>query len=210
MIVLKKYSKFNSAEIKDFYTDLKSISLANDPAATNMWHQDWPNKNHTLPYILDKKKRFNPPQGEFHILYNDNEFIACGGVYKADFNDQIAMAGTRTWVDYRYRNQALIGDYILPEHKQWAMDHGCKAVALCFNDYNKNIINIFKRNRLGERNGRISGRTEKSLFFSNLNQLEFPVSIQYTKQWVIYESLDSNWNYDWQQISYQDASPYPV
>jgi hypothetical protein len=77
------------------------------------------------------------------------------------------------------------------------MNKGCKQVALCFNDYNKNIKNIFYRTRLGEQTGRVFQRSPEHLFFSNINELPFLVNIQYTPQWVLYEKIDATWEFDW-------------
>ena len=55
------------------------------------------------------------------------------------------------------------------------------------------------RSRAGE--GPIR-RTKKHLFYSNINRVEFPVNIQNTKQWVLYEKIDVNWDFDWKTIEY--------
>lgn len=204
MYDIVKFSSLDSSDKEFFFKDIKKLSRK-DLAVENMWHEDWANKKNTLPYILLKKNRFSAPNGEFHIVYFNKKFIACGGIYISEFNKEIALAGVRTWVENNFRNKSIIGDYILPAHKAWAIEKNMKAIALSFNDYNKNIINIFKRNRLGEANGRISNRTEHNLFYYNFNELSFPVTIQYTKQWVIYEKLDSNWDFNWTEIAYQES-----
>jgi hypothetical protein len=80
------------------------------------------------------------------------------------------------------------------------MDKNMKIIALSFNDYNKNIIQIFKRGRLGEKPGRINSRESKNLFYNGLCEVKFPVTIQYTPQWVIYEQLDSSFKFDWNTL----------
>ena len=116
------------------------------------------------------------------------------------FNNQIALAGVRTWVKNEYRHLSLNKEYLLVEHKKWCIGHDIKLIALSFNDYNKNIIEIFKRNRLGEKNERINKREPKNLFYNGIEEFEFPVIIQYTPQWVIYEKLDKNFNFNWESV----------
>ena len=89
---------------------------------------------------------------------------------------------------------------MLVEHKKWCINRNIKLIALTFNDYNKNIIQIFKRNRLGESNARVNKREPNNLFYNGIEEVEFPVIIQHTPQWVIYEKLDKSFNFDWATI----------
>ena len=182
----------------DFFNFLKTESLEVDqPAYVNLWAENWKTNAHTLPYILTKTKRFDGINGEFYILYDNNTIIACGGVYISEFNKDIAIAGVRTWVNKNYRHLTLTKDYLLVEHKKWAVGKNMKMIALSFNKYNKNIIQIFKRNRLGEKPGRINSREPKNMFYNGLNEVTMQVTIQYTPQWVIYETIDDTFEFDW-------------
>ena len=200
-MVIRRYNELTTTQKYNFFVFLEKIKQQSLlPASVNMWDDDWENKTNSLPFILEKTDRFKYPYGEFHILYDNNNIIACGGVYKSDFNDNIVFAGTRTWIDSNYRNQSLIREYILPIHKAWGIKNNCKIVALCFNEYNKNLISVFKRIRLGEKSNRIKNRSSNHLFHSGLYEVGFPVTIQFTKQWVIYEKIDKEWDFDWDQI----------
>ena len=185
----------------EFFVFLKTESLEVDQlASVNLWAEDWKTNTHTLPYLLTNTKRFDGINGEFYVLYDNDTIIACGGVYISDFSKDIAMAGVRTWVNKNYRHLTLNKDYLLVEHKKWAINRNMKIVALSFNDYNKNIIQIFKRSRLGEKSGRINSREPNNLFYNGLQEVKFPVTIQYTPQWVIYEQLDNSFEFDWNTI----------
>ena len=179
-------------------------------ASMNMWSDDWKNKNNTLPYILENTNRFDGTSGEFFILFDGDIIVACGGVYVSEFNNQIALAGVRTWVKNEYRHLSLNKDYLLVEHKKWCIERNIKLIALSFNDYNKNIIQIFKRNRLGEKNVRINKREPKNLFYNGMEEVRFPVTIQYTPQWVIYEKIDKDFEFDWGSIIYTNTPNKPV
>lgn len=185
----------------EFFVFLKTESLEVDQlASVNLWSDDWENNVHTLPYILTNTTRFNGINGEFYIVYDNDKIVACGGVYISEFDPAIAIAGVRTWVCKDYRHLALNKDYLLVEHKKWAVNINMKMIALSFNEYNKNIIQIFKRNRLGEKSGRIKSREPKNIFYNGLNEVPFPVNIQYTSQWVIYEKIDDTFEFDWSTL----------
>lgn len=198
---MKIVSYRNLKDITIFFDFLKAESLEVDqPASANLWAKDWETNVHTLTYILTNTKRFDGTNGDFYILYDDEKIIACGGVYISEFSKEIAIAGVRTWVNKDYRHLALNKDYLLVEHKKWAMLKNIKIIALSFNEYNKNIIQIFKRNRLGEKSGRVKSREPKNIFYNGLREVNFPVTIQYTPQWVIYEQLDNNFEFDWESL----------
>jgi len=169
------------------------------PAHINMYDDDWESKKNTLLYILEKTDRFKN-DGQYNVLFHNYEVIACSGIYKSSFCSDMALSGTRTWIKKKYRNQLISREILLPNEKKYALYKGFKAIALCFNEYNKNIIDIFYRKRLGE------NRTKKlphHLFYNNLNKVTFAVTIQSTKQYVLYEKLDDTFHFDWEIIKYQ-------
>lgn len=188
---------FNKDIEDEFFKFCKEASLQTDAAAVNMWSDDWPLQSHTLPYILTNTVRYSSPYGEFFIVLHDSKIIGCSGIYFSEFNSKMTLAGCRTWVTKEYRNKSLPREVILPAQKQWAQDRNASAVGLTFNKYNKNLINTWKRTRLGE--NRLP-RQSHHLFYNNFNEVDFPVTIQYTKQWVIYEKLDPSFEFNWISI----------
>jgi len=192
------YNKLTKKQQLGFFDFLREIN-SEDPALDNMWHDDWSEKPNTLPHMLSLTSKFNGTSGDFHVVYDKKKIVGCGGIYRSSVNKHIALAGVRTWVNSEYRNRSLLKEYLLPFHKAWAQTTGCKQVALTFNDYNKNIIAIFKRRRLGESDR--GHREEKHLFYSGLHEVKFPVVLQYTPQWVIYEKLDQAWEFNWRLLA---------
>lgn len=191
------YSDLSTTQRSIFFNFLKEThEEIKQSAHENMWDDNWQNKNNTLPYILENTNRFRS-KGEYNILFDNNTVVAAGGVYISPFCSELAIAGTRTWINKDYRNKSIAREYLLPAHKKWAIENGCKAVALTFNDYNKNIIKTWKRIRLGE--SRVP-RKAYHIFYKNFIELPFPVSVQYTSQWLIYEQLDASFNFDWTSI----------
>ena len=188
----------------EFFNFLKTESLEiEQPASINLWTEDLQSNSHTLSYILTNTNRFDGVNGDFYIIYDNRRIIGCSGVYISEFSKDIVIAGVRTWITKEYRHLALNKDYLLVEQKKWATDRNAKIIALSFNEYNKNIIQIFKRNRLGEKSGRIKSREPKHMFYNGLQEIEFLVIIQYAPQWVIYEKLDLNFTFDWTTIKWK-------
>jgi len=203
MITHIDFYELSYTEKETFLNYLKTIKeQSNSPAVENMYNDDWDNLPHTLPYILEHTGRFYGDNGVFHILYDDNNIIGCGGVYKSFFDDNIALAGVRTYVDVNYRHNSILRECLLPLHKSWAIVNNCNIVALSFNEYNKNIIEIFKRRRLGETIDRMV-REPHMMFYNGLNEVDYPVNIQNTKQYVIYEKLN-DYTYDWECIKWKE------
>ena len=56
---------------------------------------------------------------------------------------------------------------------------------------------IWKRIRFGEKR---TPRQSHHLFYNGVNELEFPVTIQNTKQWLMYEKIDSSFEFNWNTI----------
>jgi hypothetical protein len=199
---VKSYKDLSVIETQQFIEFCKLASTEKkDPASVNMWDEN-ENSKHTILYKLDKTPTFTEPNGIFFILFYNDQIVGCSGVYKSSFSNEIYIAGARTWIDKRFRNQSVIKEYFFPMQKKWVIDKAGKIIALTFNEYNKNIIEIFKRNRLGEKNNRINKRSEGDLFFNGINVLDFPVNINYTKQWICYEQLESNFVFDWEIIKF--------
>lgn len=201
---IKSYQVLSLEEKNDFFNFLKNESLNNnDPAYINMWDDDYLNKENTLPYLLEKTKKFHRNRGEMFIVYDNNNPIACGGVCKSNINEYIAVGGVRTWISKNYRNKLIAKEYLMPLHKNWAVKRNLKIIAFAFNDYNKNLINAFKRARLGERKNRLHDRKEHNVFYNGFNEVPFPVNFFSTKQWIVYEKLDINFDIDWEKYRYK-------
>ena len=191
------YLELSLNQRDNFFKFLQEASKeTTQPAHENMWDDAWEDKNFTLPYLLEKTDRFTN-NGIYHILFDNDTVVACSGIYTSAFCPELAIAGTRTWVGKEYRNLSLAREYLLPAEKKWAIANKFKGIAICFNDYNKNMTKIWQRVRLGENR---SPRQPHHLFYNGVNELEFSVTIQYTKQWIMYEKLDPSFDFDWVSI----------
>lgn len=203
MYQIKKYQNLTKKELKIFWDTLEAeFQKDKSPAMANMHSETWRLENNTLRYILEADNKFDP--GEYFILFDKELPVASGGVYFSEWTDEIAMAGIRTWAHTEHRNKLLVAEYILPACKAWAVKNKCKSITLTFNDYNKNLIKVCLRTRAGESATRITGRTAHRLFYNGANVVDFPVEINYTKQWVIYEQLVTDWQFNWETIKWRD------
>jgi N-acetylglutamate synthase-like GNAT family acetyltransferase len=192
----ENYSKVLDDELTDFCKFASNVK--DDLARTNMWDTNWESVPDTLPFLLKKTTRFNPPNGDFHILKIDNKIVAVAGVYISNFDENLAIGGVRSWVHPDHRGNFLIGKHILPIQLKWAREKKLKAFALSFNEYNKRLINIVKRSGFG----RVKNKTPDMLFYSEVKEVPFPVNIQYTKQWVLYDSIIDDYSPNWDKIRY--------
>jgi hypothetical protein len=191
------YNELSPYQHNLFFNFLKEAKQETaQPAHGNMWDDNWANNNSTLPYLLENTDRFKIG-GKYHIVFDNDTIVGCSGVYTSAFCPELAIAGTRTWIHKDYRNKSIARDILLPAEKTWAIENKFKAIGICFNDYNKNITKIWKRIRFGEKR---TPRQSHHMFFNGVNELEFPVTIQYTKQWIIYEKLDPMFEFDWESI----------
>lgn len=184
-------------DINEFIDFLKSELNSADPASMNMYDINWETKSHTLLYKLFIEKIYDT--GIFHVVFDNNTIIGCSGAYISTFNSELGLLGSRTWINKEYRNLQIPRELLLPAQKQWAIDNKLKAIALTFNEYNKNLINTFNRIRIGEHR---SPRDIHHIFYNGMQEVPFPVNIQYTKQYVIYELLDNSWDFDWESIKF--------
>jgi len=160
------------------------------PAHNNMYHD-------RLLHILDNTDRFK--NGCFNILFDNEKVIACSGCYVSNFSSDVLICGSRTWVGKKHRNNQIPREILLPAEKQYAIDNRIKCIVLTFNEYNKNMINLWLRKRLGEVR---SPRTSLHFGYNGVNVLDYPVLIQFTRQYVIYEILDHSFKFDWETIKY--------
>jgi len=201
---IKSYQLLSSEEKDHFFSFLKKESLNNsDPAYANMWDDDWESKENTLPYLLEKTKKFHRNKGEMYIVYFDGIPVACGGVCKSNINEFVAVGGVRTWITKSHRNKLIAKEYLMPLHKSWAVKRNFKIIAFSFNDYNKRLVEAFKRTRLAENKDRLPKRLEHNVFYNGFNEIGFPINLFHTKQWVVYEKLDINFEIDWQNFKHE-------
>ena len=172
-----------------------------EPSHVNMWSDDWENNNAVFPYLIYISDRFKNGKGDMFILLDDdNTIVALSGVNVSEFDTNVALGGVRTWLNKELRGKFVIGRNILPIQLKWAKDHNMKTIALTFNEYNKRLLPYFKRSGFGIE----KKRNPNSMFYNGQFHVEFPVTINYTKQWVIYHKIDDLYQPDWESIRFTE------
>lgn len=171
-----------------------------EPSHANMYADDWENNNAVFPYLIYKSDRFKDNKGDMFVLLDGDNIVALSGVNISDFDSNVALGGVRTWLNKELRGKFVIGRNILPIQLKWAKEHGMKTIALTFNDYNKRLIPYFKRSGFGIE----KKRNENSMFYNGQFHVDFPVVINFTKQWVIYHKIDESYEPNWEDIKYTE------
>lgn len=202
-MITKPYYDLSVDEKNIFIEFLKEASSeTTQPAHVNMWDQDWHVKTNTLMYILESTSRFKD-SGYYQVMFDGDKVVACGGAYTSDFSSDIAILGARTWIHKDYRHKLISREVLLPKEKEWAVNNNHKVIILTFNEYNKNLIKLWDRTRLGERRG---PRESHHFGFGGVTELQFPVCIKYSKQWIIYEKLSNSFEFDWESIRWNNET----
>lgn len=184
---------YSTEDFDNLLNFCRQESFDSSPAAANMWTSDWQSNAATLPFLLQNTGRFAGDKGCFHLLLDEDRIIGCSGVYISDFSNHVALLGVRTWINRSYRHRQLVKDHLLVANKRWALNRKIPVLAISFNAYNKNLKELFFK---GMRTGK---RGKDHLFFNGCNELEFPVMIQNTPQFVLYENL-TDYRFNWASI----------
>ena len=168
-----------------------------EPSHKNMYDTDWKNSDAVFPYLIYCSDRFKNENGDMFVLLDEqNNICALSGVNISDFDKNVALGGVRTWLNKDLRGKFVIGRYLLPVQLKWAKDKNLKTIALTFNDYNKRLLPYFKRSGFGIE----KKRNPDSMFYNGQYHIDFPVLINYTKQWVIYHKIDETYEPNWESI----------
>jgi hypothetical protein len=162
----------------------RSLAYREEPAAKNMME---------LRELLDV--RFDGNKGQMYVIYDGLHIVGCSGCYISDFSPKVGILGTRSWLEPKYRVRQVIRNMVLPDQRDWMIEKGMKQIALTFNEYNRNLIHLFERQIVKR-----APRSPRHMFHLNMNKVEHKVMIQYTPQWVLYESLDPAWSFDWSTL----------
>ena len=189
--------KTQSQELLDFCYN--AGLLTSDEAHVNMFHKNWHDRPETLPYVLYLSKRFAGDNGEFFIIRINGKIEGISGVQVSNFDSNVAMGGVRSFISPEHRAKMLIGHHLLPLQLAWAKQRGLKTILLSFNEYNKRLMNYFKRSGMGVPKARNPDR----MFYNGVNEVPFSVNIQHTQQWVLYHKIDEKYEPNWESIRWR-------
>jgi hypothetical protein len=188
LLRLVPHCELDDAEYEEFNHFCVEAATSSDPAGKNM---------PGLPLLIPT--RFNGVKGQLYVILDGPHIVGCSGCYVSDFSPHVGLMGTRSWLLPSYRSQQIIRDLVLPTQRDWMKAQGMKQIALSFNDYNRNLIQFFKRQIVKR-----VPRSPRHMFYHNMIELQYRVMIQFTPQWVIFEALDPAWSFDWATLAYRE------
>jgi hypothetical protein len=132
----------------------------------------------------------------FLLLDDTGNIIGNSGVSVSEFDQYVAIGGVRTWLAKKYRGKVVIGRFVLPLQLSWCEERNLKTIALTFNEYNKRLLPYFYRTGAGVEKKRKPG----SMFYNGQHRVDYPVTINHTRQWAIYHKIDENYEPAWADI----------
>jgi hypothetical protein len=184
----------NIVDTNDYCDIEKLIRFCKDaayddvPSSENLNVEDWKNKPHTLLYNLFISQRFAKENRAGYIIgEKDDKYVAGSGFYPLDVNPNICIAGTRTYTIIKSRGDFIHGNSILPKQIELAKKYNYKTIIMTFNEYNLWLKEGIEK--LGKKEISAIGRKVPEVYFG-WTSLEYPINIQYTKQWCLYKHLD--------------------
>jgi hypothetical protein len=196
------YEADQLAEHHDSLVDFcKRAEAEANPASKNMSIDDWENRPETLMYLLYKEGRFWNGKGVCNFLYYNSDCIGFSGAYISDFSKSVVIGGVRSYLLDGHKNKYLWAEYCLPSQMRFAYRACAGYFLLTFNEYNKNIANIFLRAGKGKGSGLGTKRhVHPGQFSSDIKLWPKRLIIKNTPQWALVKQIDFMHNYDFSQI----------
>ena len=182
----------NYCDIEKLINFCKDSSNDDLPGSKNLEVDDWENKSHTLLYNLFISHRFAKENRAGYIIAEQEEkYIAGSGFYPLSVDPNICIAGTRTYTIINRRGDFIHGNFILPKQIELAKSYNYKTIIMTFNEYNLWLKEGIEK--LGKREISAIGRKVPKAYFG-WTSLEYPINIQYTKQWCLFKHLDQSYD----------------
>ena len=167
------------------------------PGSVNLDTVNWENKPHTLLHTLIKEKRFNSEsRSNYLLLEKGDHYIAGSGFYPLKNDHNVCILSTRTYVIKTERGKLLNGYFLLPEQIKLAKELNYKSLILTFNEYNLWLKKSIHRASFNQ--SKFAGLKIPDSY-KNWKPLDYPVTIQYTKQWCLYQHLDDSYDNKFKQ-----------
>lgn len=174
------------------------------PASVNMSVVDWENSPNTLLHAIFIQKRFDSDNSAaYYMLEEDGKYVAGSGCYPLDSNSLIYLIACRGYTLPKYRGRAHHGFHLLPKQVELAKQNGAHTVMLTFNEYNLRMRDTLEKITSRKR---WLGLKMPEIYQGEWHSLEFPITVQYIKQWGVYKHLDTsykeNFNRTMEDIKY--------
>lgn len=175
--------QIDSSNFMNFSSFFKKISAAAEldqkSKKDNYKWEHWEENRHSLLSTIVLDRRFDFPNGNFHLIHDGSEPIACSGSYKSDWSKDIWVCGVRTWTNPLFRTDWWQGKLLLPLEAEMALQRQAKAIVLTFNESSEPLRQFLKRIARGQA---VSLGSSSAEFYKDLIFLEDDFLIKETKQ----------------------------
>jgi hypothetical protein len=101
----------------------------------------------------------------------------------------VYIIAVRGYTVKEYRSRLVHGKYLLPIQAEFAKKENFKTMILTVNEYNLWFKDGIEK--LGNGLSFLGTRVPK--VYEGWKSFDFPVTIQYTKQWCLYKSIDETY-----------------
>ena len=181
----------------------KSAVADNRDAAVNMDPVDYENKPHTLLYKLYVEKVFD--SGGYGLYIENDQVLGGSGYYATSWHPDLFVYAVRSYTPPNMFKKYSMSD-IMYEQIELIKKLGGNSCMITWNQYNLPLMKKFLHVNVPEnhRNSFI----ENGLWYRKpgirLNphlELPFPVTFNYTKQWVTYILLDDTFGSEFLEIA---------
>lgn len=170
--------------------ELERERIVSETTIKNMSTENWKKNNCCLLYRVFVKNDFKNGNGMLNILYDGYKPIFINGVMK--YNDEISVAGKRTYCLKKYRGHGLFHDYVLDEQLKWSKENGFKACLILFNGVAVNLYRTLKR----EKEGKVGHFGDPHYRFFDFMYLDGEYKIFNTMQHVAVYKIDEKFDVD--------------
>lgn len=181
----------NTERITVFNFCQTAITDIKKPASINIDPTDWVNQPHTLMHALFIQRRFDANnRAGYFLLEKEGKIIAGSGCYPLPEDPNICNVIVRGYTVKEERAKFSHGRYLLPKQIETAKQYNFKTLLFTVNEYNLHL----KDGILKLSNGGASLGERVPESYSGWKSLDYPVTIQYTKQWCLYKHLDESYD----------------
>lgn len=178
------------------------VETTSPKIATNWKVTEWELEPACLLHVLLIQQRFDT--GGLCLLYEDDSIVAISGFYQSDIHPDIHIFGVRAWVLQEKRRNLLIAENILPLQLNRMIQNEAKIGVITFTDRTKSFATLIERSNKNYVEG-------KPLFFfgdrypqlyRDMRMVPYPVTINFTKQWILVKKLDTHFDFDFESIKH--------
>lgn len=180
----------------------ESAVADNRDAAVNMDPVDYENKPHTLLYKLYVEKVFD--SGGYGLYIENEQVLGGSGYYASSWHPDLYVYAVRSYTPPNMFKKYSMSD-MMYEQMELIKNRGGNCCMITWNEYNIPLMNRFLYVNQPE-NHKYSF-CENGLWYRKTGVriqphqlLEFPVTYNYTKQWVTYIMFDQKFESEFTSI----------